>query len=554
MIKKILIYAIAAFSPIISEAKIAPIDVVRTFGETLSAWCKTGDISNREKLEQLCNGVKKCRVEDKIHADYQIKRGLHDYDTFVLESYLNMFETIMPSGVSFQMSNIKQETQDNMSEGQVLTFVTANIRLSGKINCEVKDLFLVRDDKISGIYNYSSQLGFSHLNGSLLNALAQGRYTWTAGFENGFAIVSNEAGHEGVIDVKGNVIIPCIWAGISYIGGTFARGFNLKDNESCCYDLRFGGKNVPFFSFQDWIVGRTKKVVTFSEGLAVVSDGEKYGYLREDDYNYEVNYIFDDATRFSGGYAYVEFAGKGIIIDKQFNIVVYDNEQYKVLGPPYDGLIKVRDIKSGKYGFINIHGKIVIPCIYDGAERFSEGVCCVHKFDYPNCNYPFHVGCIDKEGKLIMPFIYDGSGGIFEDGYIEMDKVIGDKRKGTLLDINGSPLPGFSWNYDNVRRFCDGLARFEINDKSGFLDKHGKVVVPAIYDLAMFFHNGYACVGNKIDGEMKYGCINTDGILVIPLIYDQTFSFNDGIALVVKDGKAGLIDVFGNSSFFNKSY
>ena len=210
MVKKFIFPIILVLFPIFSEAKEAPVDVVRNFGEVLATWCRTGDITNREKLEQLCNGVRKCRVEDKIHAEYQAKRGLCDYNTFVLESYLNMFETIMPNGLSYQMSDIKTETQDNMPEGQTLTFITATIHLGGKINCEVKDLFLVRDDKISGIYSYSSQLGFSHLNGSLIKALQEGHYIWTAGFKNGFAVVSNEVHHNGLIDVKGNVIIPCI--------------------------------------------------------------------------------------------------------------------------------------------------------------------------------------------------------------------------------------------------------------------------------------------------------------------------------------------------------
>lgn len=200
------------------------------------------------------------------------------------------------------------------------------------------------------------------------------------------------------------------------------------------------------------------------------------------------------------------------------------------------------------------HNIVVIPCIYDEVDRFSNGICCVHKFDSPsrNINYQtYRVGCINRKGKLIMPYIYDGNWGVFEDGYIEMSKEIDGKIKGTLIGVDGLPLPGFSWQYDDVRRFCNGLARFEVDKKFGFLDKNGKVVIPAVYDLAMFFHNGYACVGKKINGKMKYGCINADGALVIPFIYNDTFSFNDGIALVTKDGKTGLTDVFGNSCFFN---
>ena len=557
MVKKFILPIILVLFPILSEAKETPVDVVRNFGKVLATWCRTGDIANREKLEQLCNGVKKCRVEDKIHADYQAKRGLCDYNTFVLESYLNMFETIMPNGLSYQMSDIKTETQDNMPEGQTLTFITATIHFGGKINCEVKDLFLVRDDKISGIYSYSSQLGFSHLNGSLIKALQEGHYIWTAGFKNGFAVVSNEVHHNGLIDVKGNVIIPCIWDAVDYIGGNFARGFNFKNEnkESCYYDLRRMGKNVPIHHIQDWIVGRDKKVMTFSEGFAVVNNGEKYGYLKENDLNYKnIKYIYDDACRFSEGYAFVKINGKGAIIDKQFNTVITDNEKYEVYGNSFEGLFCIKDIKTGKWGFVNPHNKVVIPCIYDEVDRFSNGICCVHKFDSPsrNLNYQtYRVGCINRKGKLIMPYIYDGNLGGFEDGYIEMYKEIDGKIKGTLIGEDGLPLPGFSWQYDDVRRFCNGLARFEVDKKFGFLDKNGKVVIPAVYDLAMFFHNGYACVGKKINGKMKYGCINADGALVIPFIYNDTFSFNDGIALVTKDGITGLTDVFGNSCFFN---
>lgn len=76
MVKKFILPIILVLFPILSEAKETPVDVVRNFGKVLATWCRTGDIANREKLEQLCNGVKKCRVEDKIHADYQAKRGL----------------------------------------------------------------------------------------------------------------------------------------------------------------------------------------------------------------------------------------------------------------------------------------------------------------------------------------------------------------------------------------------------------------------------------------------------------------------------------------------
>lgn len=551
MNKKVLAIIFFIAVSAIVNAENTPKDVVTSFGKALSAWCQSGDISYRIELERLCNGVKKCRVEDKIHADYQRKYGFVDDDkTFVLDSYLNMFQTLMSEGIRFNMSNITVETQDHYPDGQVLTFITADIRVSGKLNHTVKDLFLVRDDKISGIYSYSSQLGFKHLNGSLIKVLQKEKFRWTSGFRNGFAVVSNGMKKEGVIDTKGNIIVPCMWDGFDYLGGNFAWGFNVDGKGSCSYDLRRGGKRVPFHRAQDYIVGRNEGVTTFSEGYAVVYTANgKYGYLKESDLNYsDIDYVYDKAGRFHEGYAFVKLKGKGAIINKQFKVVVQDNDKYIICSRFNEGLACVQSRVNKKYGFIDVKGRIVIPCIFDDAGSFSEGLCKVSKKDNPSRN-PYYqtssIGFIDRQGTLVIPYSYDFCLSDFENGYAEVTR----EGEGTLLGVNGRPLPGFSW-FENVRGFCDGLARFEKNGRFGFLNKKGEVIIPPIYETALFFSNGYACVGREINGKTKYGYINTDGVMVIPCVYDEvSFHFEDGIALVKKDGKVGLIDVFGNSTF-----
>ncbi len=118
----------------------APKDIVYSFGQYMSNWCNTNDITYRKKIEELCSGKKSCRVEDKIHADYQRQRGFTgNYETYVLDSYLNMFQTLMSSGVRFSLSNIVVETQDKYPDGQTLTFITADIKVSGKINHSARD-------------------------------------------------------------------------------------------------------------------------------------------------------------------------------------------------------------------------------------------------------------------------------------------------------------------------------------------------------------------------------------------------------------------------------
>lgn len=537
-----------------AQAQQNPDEVVLAFGKALSSWCKTNKIIYRKEITDLCSGIKSCRVEDKMHADYQRQRGLTNYETFVLDSYMNMFQSLMSKSVNYQMSNVKVVGSDEMPEG-TLTFITADITVSGALNHTVTDLFLVRNNKITGIYSYSSNLGFSHLNGSLIRALNQGRYIWSDGIHNGYIKVQNEYGNIGLINVKGEVIIPCIWDAISYYGDDFATGYNYKDNRDkarITYDLRYDGKRTPLYSVSTFITGRDKRVYTFSEGYAVVSNEEGLkGYLSSSDNLYSnIMYLYESATDFCDGYAYVRQNGIAKIINKQFKEVLRSTDKYQICSRPYEGLIKVMDITNRKYGFIDISGKMVIPCIYCYTYDFNNGLCVVALGDSLT---DAKFGCIDPRGNAIIPIIYDGCWGDFEDGYIEVFK----DGKGTLLGINNKPLPGFSWEYDEVRRLCDGYARFTkgsiIEGKSGFLDACGRIVISPIYDFATFFVEGIACVSiHDKYGKHKYGGIDKNGILVIPCIYDSIFYFNNGIALVEKDDQVGLIDKYGNGTFMQK--
>lgn len=260
------------------QAAVNATDIVRNFGLTMSTWCKTDDILYRETLEKMCSGLKSCRVEDKILADYLFLKGQPDHETFCLDSYLNMFETIINDDVTYELEKIKLEAEDRFPDGKSLSFVTADVKVAGKMNYSVRNLFLVRGDKISGIYSYSSKYGFNHLNGSLIAALKDGNFSHIYSFTDGYAIVRKE-GKAGLIDLKGKLVIPCIWDQIDYTGaGVFARGYNYKiDKSEACYDLRFNARKIPF-SMETWIVGREKVPTTFSEGYAVVEKDGKYGF------------------------------------------------------------------------------------------------------------------------------------------------------------------------------------------------------------------------------------------------------------------------------------
>ena len=82
---------------------------------------------------------------------------------------------------------------------------------------------------------------------------------------------------------------------------------------------------------------------------------------------------------------------------------------------------------DNKYGFVNIIGKEVIPCIYDYALSFSEGLASVRL----NGKWGF----IDKTGKEVIPCIYDYAKS-FSNG-IAWVKLNGE---GYYININGNHI------------------------------------------------------------------------------------------------------------------
>lgn len=117
--------------------------------------------------------------------------------------------------------------------------------------------------------------------------------------------------------------------------------------------------------------------------------------------------------------------------------------------------------------------------------------------------------------------------------------------------------------YGTTGKFSEGLASVEKDGKFGFIDKTGKAVIPFQYPWTEYgrpldeFHEGLAAVLK--DGS--FGYIDKTGAEVIPFRFDYGLSFSEGLAAVKKDGKWGFIDKtgaeiipfqYGNASSFSE--
>jgi hypothetical protein len=102
-----------------------------------------------------------------------------------------------------------------------------------------------------------------------------------------------------------------------------------------------------------------------------------------------------------------------------------------------------------------------------------------------------------------------------------------------------------SEDYRWVRPFSEGLAPvskvISNKTKSGYIDKTGKEVIPAVYDEVGYFSEGMASVYK----DKKYAFIDKTGTMIIPFRYDSVVEFHAGVARVMKDGKFGFVDKTG---------
>ncbi|MFZ5552612.1 MAG: WG repeat-containing protein [Bacteroidota bacterium] len=193
------------------------------------------------------------------------------------------------------------------------------------------------------------------------------------------------------------------------------------------------------------------------------------------------------------------------------------------------------------YGYIDKNGKMIIEPQFEQAYDFEEGIAMV--FFYAG-RTATEVGYIDKKGNIIWK----------EDDLTGYQSTIGDFRDGLLPYIY----------YENYIH------------KHGYINRKGKIVIPAFFDGAGNFSEGMARVcmhypeitseeekNNLITGVEKkkrerWGFINTKGELVVPFKYNEVYDFKNGYAHVLKIEESKITDQYvimngGRHGFIDKT-
>ncbi|MBO4598873.1 MAG: WG repeat-containing protein [Bacteroidaceae bacterium] len=193
---------------------------------------------------------------------------------------------------------------------------------------------------------------------------------------------------------------------------------------------------------------------------------------------------------------------------------------------------------NDKCGFIDQTGKWIIQPKYYYAEKFAKnGLAHVIILTNNNGRSYCHDSWIDKTGKEIpqtLKFEYDTD---FADNGLAV--IIKDDKYG-YIDKAGKIV--INPQFKHAGCFANGLAAVKIKDKYGYIDKTGKIVIEPQFDYAFkFASNNLAAV--KIND--KYGYIDKTGKIVIEPQFKDAMCFYNGLAAVKIKDKYGYINKTG---------
>lgn len=229
--------------------------------------------------------------------------------------------------------------------------------------------------------------------------------------------------------------------------------------------------------------------------------------------------------------------GKQItLINTKCEVVATLDKSIERCGKFVEGLAMFMD-ETGKCGFLDKTGKIVIKAKYDNGLSFSDGVSVCWLVDEDEDLTTYYV--IDKTGKELFKFTSNEYviAGAFNEGRIPVFKdkeiIYLDKTGKKLQSLcNLEDTINYSSNLFNYNIFAlrDGRSVFCEGDVFGLKDKESNIILRAKYDLLI--NSGYGdgrYIAQKGD---KFGIIDFNDNVVLDFKYDEIFLLRRNVFLV----------------------
>jgi len=189
---------------------------------------------------------------------------------------------------------------------------------------------------------------------------------------------------------------------------------------------------------------------------------------------------------------------------------------------------------QGKQGVMDSLGNILIPCRFNMLKYIGS-----HRYEAVLEN---DHGIVDENGRFLYVSTFSQVGQ-YSEGLIFVQK---DKDLIAYVDLQGNEKLVLKANWG--LEFQDGFAPVFKNEKWGYIDTNGKVMIAYQFEQALGFYKGTAPV--RVFGtERNFSCrlINKEGKFINDKVYYDILPFKAGFARAFINGSGyGLLDEKGN--------
>lgn len=206
---------------------------------------------------------------------------------------------------------------------------------------------------------------------------------------------------------------------------------------------------------------------------------------------------YEAGMPFHNGYAGVVIDEKIGFIDREGTIQINPRFDKENMAAPWGDFILFQEGKD--FGYMDFEGKTVISPQFDEVSPFVDGIALVA--------VEGKRGFINTDGKFVINPIYEQA--LPFSG--EYTSVLTDDEEMQIIDRTGKVIQNFS-DSDEPGFVGEGLIGFkDDNDKWGYMDLEGEVVIEPQFKTATPFRYGIAVVKLK----RKYGLIDKTGKIIV---------------------------------------
>ena len=218
---------------------------------------------------------------------------------------------------------------------------------------------------------------------------------------------------------------------------------------------------------------------------------------------------------------------------------------YGAIDPFVNGFAGVA--KDGRWGFIDMHGELVVPLRFpepsrEGFSRHGLVKVLLHPGRDPADRNvrSMGYGYIDTHGNVVIDKDDYDRVDAFQDAMDEpLARAVKDGRTG-YLDTRGKLALG--WYAAGTSFGRDGLAAVKVDDKYGYVDRQGRFTIAPAYEDARRFDGDTAVV--RRGG--KWGIVDHAGHVVVPFEYDRLAGFGgEAITVGTRAGRDVRVDRAG---------